>query len=321
MKTPGFWFRPPGLASALLYPAGCIFAQMGQMRRRMGQAVKTAVPLIVVGNVVAGGAGKTPVVISLARQLQSRGLKVHLIAKGYGGSLAGPVQVDLSRHTFRDVGDEPLLLATVAPTWIGKDRGAACLAAAKDADVVISDDGLQSPRLAPTLSLLVMDGVLGTGNGRIIPAGPLREPLAGALERVQAVLQMGGTVREWGNKPVVAADFVPRNIGWMPGARIIAFAGIGQPEKFFATCSTSGAELVATIPFPDHHPFSEAEMADLIRRADREEAILVTTAKDAVRVAPHQRAQLRVIEGELRWRNPAVLEALLAAHVPGYKAA
>lgn len=319
MKTPGFWFTPPGLEARLLTPFSLLYQLAGRLRRQQAKPTFSPVPFILVGNVVAGGAGKTPVVCALTERLQARGLRVHLLAKGYGGRLKGPLRVDPTVHTAREVGDEPLLLARLAPTFIAKDRAAGLLAAAAGADVVIGDDGLQNPYIKAQLTLLVMDGVLGTGNGRLIPAGPLREPLVDALSRVDAVIQIGGPPRSYGNKPVLLADFHPYGTDWMQGARVIAFAGIGQPEKFFATCTTAGATLVQALPFPDHHPYSESEIRQLIALADREEAILVTTAKDAIRLPASLRDQIRVIEGKTGWRDENALTGLLDRLFAGYK--
>ncbi len=319
MKTPGFWFAPPGRLAQLLTPFSLLYQLAGKIRRQRATPTVSPVPFILVGNVVAGGAGKTPVVCALAERLQARGLRVHLLAKGYGGRLKGPVQVDPALHTAREVGDEPLLLARIAPTFIAHDRAAGLLAAAQGAEVVIGDDGLQNPHIKAQMTLLVMDGVLGTGNGRLIPAGPLREPLADALNRVDAVIQIGGLPRPYGSKPVLLADFHTYGTDWMRGARVIAFAGIGQPEKFFATCTTAGATLALAVPFPDHHPYSESEIRQLIERADREDAILVTTAKDAVRLPLPLRDQVRVVEGKTGWRDESALTGLLAPLFKGYK--
>lgn len=316
MKTPGFWFRPPGLLACLLHPLGLGYHALSRLRT--GTPVKTSAPLIVVGNVVAGGAGKTPVVMALTKLLQARGLTVHLIAKGYGGSLGGPLQVT-PLHTAAEVGDEPLLLAALAPTFIARDRGAAHEMAARGADVVISDDGLQSPRLQADMALLVLDGVLGFGNGRLIPAGPLREPVEAALARTQAIVQIGGADRPLGSKPLLLADFVASDTGWLRGARVVAFAGIGQPEKFFATLTLAGATLVARHAFGDHHPYSASEVDALLRQAAQEEATLVTTAKDAIRLTAAQRAQVRVVEGSLVWRNPQAVSDLLDGLLKAYK--
>lgn len=312
MKTPGFWFDPPGLLSLLLTPASWLYRLGTQIRHLWAHPVFCPVPFIMVGNVIAGGAGKTPVVCALAERLQAQGLRVHLLAKGYGGRLRGPLLVDPTQHSAADVGDEPLLLARIAPTFIAHDRAKGMLVAAQGADIVIGDDGLQNPHIKAHLALLVIDGVIGTGNGRIIPAGPLREPLNAALSRVGAVMQIGGLLLgEYGQTPVYIADFKTFGTEWMRGARVIAFAGIGQPEKFFATCTTSGAELVAGLPFPDHHPYTEGEIRQLIARADHDDAILVTTAKDAVRLPPAVRDQVRVVEGKIVWRDENALAGLL----------
>ena len=311
MKTPAFWFKPPGLLARALRPLACAYQGISRLRR--GQAAPCPVPLIVIGNVVAGGAGKTPVTIALAQRLQQQGRRVHLIAKGYGGKLKGPLQVDPDKHTSFDVGDEPLLLARHAPTWIGRDRGLALqAAAAASADVIISDDGLQSPRLAPDLALLVMDGVLGIGNGQLIPAGPLREPLSRALARVQAVIQVGGQARDYEGKPVMVGDFTVKNTDWLRGTRVLAFAGIGQPEKFFATLTAAGAQLVAALPYPDHHAFHDYEVRRLLRDAEAQSAIAVTTSKDAIRLPWNLRDQVRVVEGDFIFRQTEQIDALCA---------
>ncbi len=319
MKTPGFWFRPRSSAAVALAPLSGVYQALGHVRHRLVAPERVPGRLVVVGNILAGGAGKTPVTLALAEALLGRKQRVHLLAKGYGGRLQGPVQVDPQVHTARDVGDEPLLLAQVAPTWVAHDRGAGWRAAAstegtEGAALVISDDGLQSPRLKPTFPLLVMDGVLGVGNGFLIPAGPLRESLDSALSRVRAVVQIGGPERTYRpGVPVVYADFVPRNTAWMRGARVLAFAGLGRPEKFFATCTTCGAEVVAAVPFPDHHLYSVAEVRALLAQAERLKAVPVTTTKDAVRLPADMRPLVRVVEGALAWRNPAAFQALVEA--------
>lgn len=317
MKTPGFWFRPPGLAAKILRPLGSAYYILGRMRRR--NPARANAPLIVVGNVVAGGAGKTPVVLALASLLQQRGLKVHLIAKGYGGRLKGPLQVTKA-HTAHDVGDEPLLLLKQAPTFIGHDRGAAYQLAAQGADVVISDDGLQSPRLKGNLTLMVLDGVLGFGNGQLVPAGPLREPVNEALKRVDAIIQIGGADRSLGSTPVILADFVTQETDWLRGARVLAFAGIGQPEKFFGSLAVCGASLVAAYPFGDHQPYTQGDIQKLLHEARAADAILVTTSKDAVRLPPDLKEQVRIVEGALVWRDPQIITSLLEELMARYKA-
>jgi len=237
------------------------------------------------------------------------------MAKGYGGQLEGPIRVNPAQHTAKDVGDEPLLLARLAPTYIGRDRLDTAKIAAMEADLVISDDGLQNPFLQPDLAIMVMDGVMHLGNGCVMPAGPLREPLAEVLKRVHAIVQIGGEARTYGQIPVFVADTFTRDPAWLQGAKIVPFAGLGRPEKFFAACTTSGARVASTFAFPDHHPYTEAEIRHIIQYADAEDAIVVTTAKDIVRVPEALRAQIRVIEADLVWRAPAALDAFLQQHL------
>lgn len=308
MKTPGFWFRPPGLAALLLAPFGILYYGLSRLRR--GRPLKKSAPLIVVGNVVAGGAGKTPTVLALTALLQARGLKVHLIAKGYGGCQKGPLQVN-DTHSAADVGDEPLLLRRAAPTFIGSNRAATYQMAAVGADVVISDDGLQNPNLQADLALLVIDGVLGFGNGHLIPAGPLREPVARALSRVQGIIQIGGADRPIGRFKPLLADFTPVQTEWLANTKVVAFAGIGQPEKFFATLTACGARIVTRHAFADHQPYNSADIQPLLDEAARLHAVVVTTSKDHVRIPASLRSEVRVIDGHLHWRTRRQVDELL----------
>lgn len=322
MKTPEFWYRPPGLAALLLAPLSLVWRLGGKLRRRFARPKRIGALFILVGNVVAGGAGKTPVVLALARKLQHEGQRVHIIAKGYGGSLRGPVRVDPVFHNAKEVGDEPLLLAEAAPTWVGRDRLATAEIAAIGADVVISDDGLQNPDLLPDITFLVMDGVAGFGNGRVMPAGPLREPLANALSRATAVVQIGGNPRDLGC-PRLMADMTPREAEWMKNANLVPFAGIGRPEKFFATCTTSGGKVISTFTYPDHHIFTDREMEEITKHAADSNAVAVTTAKDFVRVPPLYQPHVRVVRVGLDWREPAALNEIVHAlikpkHAPGH---
>jgi tetraacyldisaccharide 4'-kinase len=289
MRAPGFWTRPPGLMARLLWPLGLVYAAATRRRlRRPG--LRLPVPVICVGNLTAGGTGKTPTVIALAERLAARGVAVHVVTRGHGGRLAGPVRVDPRRHRAEEVGDEPLLIAAFAPVWVARDRAAGGRAAVEaGARAVLLDDGFQNPALVKDLSILVVDGETGFGNGFCIPAGPLREPVAEGLARADLVLAVGGDpapVRTaCPGVPVVPARIVPRPTG-MPwtGQRVVAFAGIGRPEKFFATLRGLGAELVAAHPLPDHAPLSPRLLARLVREAKAADAMLVTTDKDAVRL-------------------------------------
>jgi tetraacyldisaccharide 4'-kinase len=275
------------------------------------------VPVVCVGNLVAGGSGKTPVVLSLVEFIAGSGVAVHVVTRGYGGLLAGPVCVDPTRHDAVAVGDEALLLAQCGPCWVARDRAAGCHAAAAfGAEMVVLDDGFQNPGIAKDLSLVVIDAEYGFGNGFLIPAGPLREPVGTGLARAHAIVLIGdGDMPEavrMAERPVLRADFVPLDAVRFCGARVAAFAGIGRPAKFFASLVRVGAEIVMARPFPDHHRFSSAELMRLRRDAERAGALLVTTAKDWARLPAAARVGIETFDIELRWHDPTVLAALLA---------
>lgn len=321
LTPPTFWFHPPSWPAWLLAPFSWVYTFGHGLRLFLTQPVRVAVPVICVGNAVAGGAGKTPVVCALARQLQARGRKVHIVSRGYGGSLRGPVQVDPERHTAADVGDEPLLLSAEAPVWVARNRVAGAVAAIlAGADTLLLDDGLQNPSLHKDLSLLVVDAGRSAGNGFVMPAGPLREPFGWAMARSQALVLLGGAapaiVRVAQEKPVLHAR--PRTVcrtGPLAGKKLVAFCGIAAPEKFFEGLRAAGAALAAVHAFPDHHPFTERELDILRRDADEKGAQLATTAKDAMRLPPAFRASLLVCDVALEWDADATaaLEKLLAA--------
>ena len=275
--------------------------------------------MVCVGNLVAGGAGKTPVALALSAWLLEHGVPVHVVTRGYGGQLRGPVRVDPNRHDALAVGDEALLLAARAPCWVARDRAAGVRAAvAAGAGAILLDDGFQNPTVAKTLGLIVVDAGYGFGNGRVIPAGPLRENLRRGLGRADAVVLIAGEgdaigaeqLRPGLGVPVLSAVLAPLRGERLAGSRLLAFAGIGRPEKFFATLRALGAVLVGTRAFPDHHPFRVAELEGLRRDAERSGARLITTAKDIVRVPSAQRAGIEVLEVEIRWPDPIALDRL-----------
>lgn len=323
MRAPGFWFRPPGLAAALLAPAAAVYARVAATRLAGGAGAVVGmppVPVLCVGNLVAGGAGKTPVVRDLAARLRGQGWMVHTLSRGYGGRARGPLRVDALAHDAALVGDEPLLLARDGPAWVARDRGAgARAAAAAGAGLLILDDGFQNPALVKHLSLVVADGGSGFGNGRVIPAGPLREPVAAGLARAAAVVVLGAdrtgiAAAVAGRVPVLQAVLAPdsQTVASLDRRPVLAFAGIGRPEKFFATCRDAGLALAATRAFPDHHPYGAAEVARLLTDAAALGAVPLTTEKDAMRLPLAVRARVAVLPVRVVWNDPAALAALLA---------
>jgi tetraacyldisaccharide 4'-kinase len=307
MHPPAFWDRG-GWAPAALAPAAWLWAVAGWLRARTTTPERAPLPVICVGNVTAGGAGKTPTALACLALLAERHGPdaVHAVTRGYGGGLPGPVRVDPERHTAAEVGDEALLLARVAPTWVARNRVAGAKAAAvAGARVVVLDDGFQNPTIAKDVSLLVVDGTAGFGNGRVMPAGPLREPVAAALDRADAVIVVGDDTYGVAARvaaldpalPVLTARIEPDAAvaSSLRGARVIAFAGIGRPEKFFATLAECAADVVARRSFPDHHRFTGADLAWLAAEAEREGARLVTTEKDWVRLDAESRAGITAV--------------------------
>ncbi|MEQ8666981.1 MAG: tetraacyldisaccharide 4'-kinase [Rhodospirillales bacterium] len=318
MKSPAFW--RPGMGGALalaLAPAGCLYGMATALRLRFGRTTRPVVPVICVGNLVAGGAGKTPVVIDLVARLRSRGVNVHVLTRGYGGTVFGPHLVN-EADGAADVGDEALLLARTAPTWVADDRSKGCRHAVQGgAEAIILDDGFQDPSVAKDLSLVVVDGGFGFGNGYLIPAGPLREPVHVGLRRADAMVVIGGdqhnvAVRAPAGVAVArvgaALDPVVRDLA---DRRVLAFAGIGRPDKFFDALADAGLTLAETRGFPDHHPYSPAELQRLQDDAALLDAVLVTTEKDLVRLSPADRHGIVAAPLILDWADEAVIEGLL----------
>lgn len=314
MRTPQFW-QHNDWRSTLLLPASALYWVGARISRYLATPQRAPLPVISVGNVTVGGAGKTPTVLALIPLLREMQHVPHIISRGYGGMPHTAHRVTAS-DDWRMVGDEPLLLAAAAPTWVGAQRPASAYAAhAAGATVVVADDALQHHRLHKDISLLVIDGAYGIGNGRLLPAGPLREPLSAAVARCDAVVMIGDDTQQLGariTKPIFRARVeTTGDTSWLYDAAVIAFAGLARPQKFFDGLRVLGASLLSWHSFADHHAYARDEVEALLAQAKQHQAVLVTTAKDAVKLAPDLRAQVRVLDIALRWQDEAALRQWL----------
>jgi tetraacyldisaccharide 4'-kinase len=320
MRAPAFWWRPPdrpGLLPNLLAPLGWVYAA-GTARRLRQPGYTPRVPVICVGNLTAGGAGKTPTVIALIERLTARGRKVHVVSRGYGGSLAGPIRVEEAQHSAAQVGDEPLLLSAFAPVWVARDRAAGVRAAeVAGAEVILMDDGFQNPAVKPALSLIVVDAAKGFGNARCIPAGPLREPVTTGLARADLLLTIGDAEAQSRfdadcpvQLPRLRGKLLPLQMGmdWKD-ERVLAFAGIADPTRFFATLRAEGAEVIRGEALGDHELLSETLLRRLEAEAGAAGAQLVTTEKDAARLPPNWRPKVLTLVVRLKLDDWSPLDA------------
>ena len=314
--APSFW-RHDGLPARLLSPVSLIATAITAHRvSRPGW--RAPVPVICCGNVTVGGAGKTTLALDLGQRLLAQGRAVHFLLRGYGGSVRGPHRV-AATDSVAEVGDEALLLAQIAPTWVGADRAASArVAVAAGAEILVMDDGLQNPTLHKDLSLLVIDGATGFGNARVLPAGPLREPVTAGASRCQAAVLIGNDANGVAatlpaNLPLLRARLVPgQQAAVLAGRQVLAFAGIASPDKFFATLRDASVILAAQVPFADHHRFTDEELARLMEQARRLNVPLVTTTKDHVRLPQAARARVRAVGVSLAWQDADEIESLLA---------
>jgi tetraacyldisaccharide 4'-kinase len=294
MREPAFWHAPKSWKSHLLRPLGALYGAIAAQRLRR-RGFDAGVPVLCVGNYHVGGAGKTPTVLALAKLLRELGETPVVLSRGYGGKRRGPLMVDPSRHSAADVGDEPLMLASYLPVAVSRDRiNGVALARSQRASVILMDDGFQNPSIAKDASLIVIDGDRGLGNGFVFPAGPLRAPLKPQLERTDALIVVGDGTASGAVAARVAAQeglvlsahLVPdsESVAKLSGKRVLAFAGIGDPARYFRTLRAVGIEVARERAFADHHPFSESEIESLIAEAKRERLTLVTTEKDFARL-------------------------------------
>ncbi|MGO4870589.1 MAG: tetraacyldisaccharide 4'-kinase [Roseiarcus sp.] len=322
MIAPGFWARErPGLVARALQPLGALYG-LATARRMARPGVRVGAAVVCVGNFVVGGAGKTPTAIAVARMLQSAGERVAFLSRGYGGAArVEPIEVDAAIHGAHAVGDEPLLLARVAPCFVGADRVAAArMAIARGASALVLDDGLQNPSLAKDFTFAVIDGEARFGNGLCFPAGPLRAPPARQLPFTSAEVVVGGPAEALGalralapQKPIFRAELEADAIvgAKLVGRPVFAFAGIARPEKFFASLEALGARVAARRRFADHHAYDPREIEALIAEASARGLALVTTEKDYVRLAPEHRNAILALPVTLRFETPERIAALL----------
>lgn len=329
MYAPRFWQNSNATVfSRLLAPASA-FVAFCAGRRQKQSGWKAPVPVLCCGNITVGGTGKTTVALDIIQRLQQRGVAVHALIRGYGGNVKNTTRVEVTKHTAQDVGDEALLLAAKCPTWVGGDRVASAKAAIQaGAQFLVMDDGFQNPGLSKDVSLVVIDGAVGLGNGCVLPAGPLRETSQNAFERASAFLLVGedqaGFMRQYGEqlspKTVLRADLQPisADIDVLKSSTCVAFAGLGRPSKFFDGLKKAGVPVVAAVAFPDHYFYKTKDMNKLLALSTQHHGQLITTPKDAARLPPSMRAHIKTVGVGLEWENSAEIENMLSELLTKY---
>ena len=304
MKAPAFWDKQNWFSTVLL-PSSWLYNAASKWVQGRKTPYRAPVPVICVGNLTVGGTGKTPTVIALIKRLTEQGATVHAVSRGYGGTETGPTLVEIGTHTAEEVGDEPLLIASYAPIWVARDRAAGVRAAVNaGADIIVLDDGHQNASVAKDLSIIVVDAAYGFGNERVLPAGPLREAISAGMNRADVVVLIGEPKTPWPEtfhgKPVLRAALHPRFSGMsLDGARVLAFAGIGRPEKFFETVAAQGAIIEDREVFSDHQVYNRPIIDRLMARAEAQDLMIVTTEKDMVKLPEYTRGKIWPIPVDL----------------------
>lgn len=316
MKTPSFW-HADGFIPKLLEPLAQLYKCLSFLERSLRSKTKIDIPVLCIGNLISGGAGKTPIALSIGQILNVKH-NISFLTRGYGGIEAGPIEVNPDEHSSYEVGDEALILSEVGPTWVSRNRTAGAIAA-KNAgfEIVIMDDGFQHTSLVKTLSFVIIDGPYGFGNGRLIPAGPLREPIYSGLKRADVIVLVGEvnpSIIELlpNNKPLLRASLVPAEMDiQLSNNNVIGFAGIGRPTKFLETLEKMGLNIIDFVAFPDHYRFRESEIRELYEKATEVDAILVTTFKDMKRVPKSVAHLCQPIGITVVWEDDSEIQQLL----------
>jgi len=330
MREPAFWYRPASWKSHLLRPLAALYGAVAAHRLRRG-GLNAGIPVFCVGNYHSGGAGKTPTVLALTALLRELGERPVVLSRGYRGRLRGPVRVDASRHDAGDVGDEPLMLSRYVPVVVSRDRAdGVALAKSQAATVIVMDDGFQNPAIAKDASLIVIDARRGVGNAQVMPSGPLRAPLRDQIERTDALIVIGegcaadavAAIVAGQGKPVLRARFIPNeaSLSALRGRRVLAFAGIGDPARFFASLREAGVDVARTRVFADHHSLSPGEIDGLVADAERERLVLATTEKDMARLQsggelPDRLREIVPFKVALAFDDAAALQAFVSARL------
>ncbi|TCD16648.1 tetraacyldisaccharide 4'-kinase [Oricola cellulosilytica] len=332
-EAPPFWYHPTGWQARALAPLSWVYGSIARMRMDRARPRSVAAPVLCIGNLTVGGSGKTPTAIALAKAARKGGFTPGFLARGYGGTHQKPHRVDADQDSAKAVGDEPLLLARTAPTVIARNRGAGARQLVDcGVNFIVMDDGFQSRTVHIDYSVITIDARRGVGNGAVIPAGPLRAPLVDQMRHANAVLRIGdgdagdGIVRAAARaaKPSYRARLAPRGHDSLSRKRVLAFAGIGDPGKFYDTLTQAGCWISAKRDFPDHHVYTARDARDLLDQAAAQGLLLVTTEKDAVRLNHAEGAlgelgrKIRTVSVDLEFEDPSVPRALVEATVRNY---
>ena len=317
MQAPKFW-EEESIQSLVLMPVSYLYEFLYKLRNKLTKTIKLKIPIICIGNITVGGAGKTPTAIAVAEYLISKGLTPHFLSRGYGRKLKGTLKVN-DEHTALMVGDEPILLSKVAPTWVCSNKLDGAEEAQKNgAEVIIMDDGFQNPSIHKDLSILVIDEGFGIGNGKIIPAGPLRERAPEAFNKADGVIIIKTAdgkkkdFKKYFDKPTIHANLVPAEDSSMfSGSKVVAFCGIGRPKKFYSTVESIGAKIITKHDFSDHHTFTPDELMKIIEESSSLDAIPITTEKDWIRLPQEAKKMISYIKVNLIFSNPNVIYKVL----------